>query len=93
MADEKKPDTITVPAWVRTIVIALFIASVPSLTLWQVNLEYRMRLSEEKDDQAERDSETLRRIENDVAVVKTQMKYVHATLLRLEGRVETSASP
>jgi type VI protein secretion system component VasK len=88
---EDKPfaDTIVVPSWVRTAIVALVVAALPSLTMWTVNLEYRVRLAEAELLEAKERDKTLSKIERDVAVIKTQMEYVQATVERIEKRNES----
>lgn len=89
MSESKtKPDTIVVPAWVRTAIIALAVAALPSLTMWTINLEYRVRLAEVELLEVKERDKTLSKIERDVAVIKTQMEYVQVTVQRIEKRNE-----
>ncbi len=86
--DKPSADTIVVPSWVRTAIVALVVAALPSLTMWTVNLEYRVRLAEAELLEAKERDKTLSKIERDVAVIKTQMEYVQATVERIEKRNE-----
>jgi hypothetical protein len=86
-----EPD-VTVPAWVRTIVLAIVIAAIPSLTLWTINLEYRVRLTEFELEDVKARNATLQQIQQDVTTIQVQMDHVRATVTRLDDRSRT-ASP
>ena len=72
--DEKRDqDVVTVPAWARTVILSVMAGVLPGLTIWAINMEYRVRLSETRISEMQSQEEMLQTIQTDLAVLKVQL--------------------